>query len=250
MEADVSTGSLYGRHAVLEALRGTRTVDKIFLLEGKRDREITEILALARAERIPFYFVPREKLDSMAAGGRHQGIVAFVPPRDYAGVEDMLDLAAEKGEAPLLLALNKVQDPHNLGSIIRTAEAGGAHGIIMPVRQSCPLTAAVSRAAAGADAHVLVARLGNLASELEGLKKRGLWIIGAQSDAALSYAEADLTVPVALVLGGEDAGLGHVVRDRCDLLVKIPMRGRISSLNVGVSAGILLFEGLRQRSRK
>jgi 23S rRNA (guanosine2251-2'-O)-methyltransferase len=232
---------------VLEALRSGRSVDKVFLLEKKRDSETGEIVALCRALGIPFHFVPREKLDILAGEARHQGAAALAPPREYASVDDIIEAALRKREAPLILALNKVQDPHNLGSIIRTAEAAGIHGIIVPERHSCPLTPAVSRAAAGADAYVPLAKVGNLSRELEELKKRGLWIAGADRSAELSYEDADLTVPSVLVLGGEDAGLGRAVRAHCDLLIRIPMKGRISSLNVGVSAGILLFECLRQR---
>lgn len=248
MEKDpVEASLLLGRHSVLEALRASRSIDKIFLLEGRHDREFGEITRRARQEGIPFFFVPREKLDSLAGGGRHQGVAAVAPTREYATVEEMLERASARKEAPLLLALNKVQDPHNLGSIIRSAEACGAHGVILPVRDSCHLTAAVGRAAAGADAYMAVAKVNNLVNALKDLKNKGLWIIGADGEAPLPCTRADLTAPTVLVMGGEDAGLGRLVKDTCDVLVKIPMKGRIASLNVSVSAAILLFECLRQR---
>lgn len=235
-----------GRHPVLEAIRAGRRIRKIFLVSGARG-VAADVLREARERGIPVTYLPRHQLDAMTGGRANQGVVALAEPRAYQTVGDMLAAAAGRDEPALLVALDGVEDPRNLGSIIRTATAAGAHGVIIPSRRAAGLTPAALKAAAGAADQIAVAREVNLTRVLEHLKEKGVWTVGADAGATLTYTEVDYTVPVAIVVGGEHRGVRRLVRETCDFLVSIPMPGPTSSLNASVAAAILLYEALRQR---
>lgn len=238
---------LMGRQQVLEALRSGAALHKVFLLEDARGREVAEVRGLARERGIPLQEVKAEAMGRMAGGRRHQGVVAQAAASAYCELPDLLDLVEQSLEAGLLLALDGVEDPQNLGSLLRTADGAGCHGIIVPRRRSTGLTPAVARVAAGAQEHVPVARVSNLNQALERLAARGIWLVGADPEAPRVLWEADFRVPLVLILGNEARGLSRLVRQRCDWLVRLPMRGRVGSLNVAVSGALLLYEVLRQR---
>lgn len=233
-----------GRNPVREALKSGRPVDKILLADGEKTTGLGEITAMARAGGVPLHRVDRARLDALSGGVRHQGVIAYIAVREYADLDTIL---ARGGKSPLILLLDEINDPHNLGAILRTAEASGAHGVIIPKRRSVSLTPAVARASAGALEYIPVARVANLAQTIDMLKKNGFWVAGADAGASCVYWEANLEGPLAMVLGGEDKGLGRLVREKCDLLVRIPMTGRVGSLNASVAAALLLYEALRQR---
>lgn len=242
------TQAIYGRHPVLEALRSGRSVERLYVLEDAEAKGIIcEIKSRARRAGIPCVPVGKQALDRLAGTPHHQGVTAILASREYADPEEVLLKAFSQKEAPLLLVLYQIQDPRNLGSILRTAETAGVHGVFIPKHRGAGLTAGVSKASAGADAYVPVARIGNTAGFLSRLKESGVLVVGLDPLGKQEYTEPDLTGPVALVLGGEEKGLGRLVCNSCDILVRIPMRGRVSSLNVGVAAGIVLFEAVRQR---
>ena len=243
-EAD---GIIEGRNAVIEALRAGTAIDKIYLQKGETDKALGHIAAKARSAGAVVVEADRRKLDAMSRTHAHQGVIALTSVREYANVEDLFQAAAEKGEPPLLVICDEISDPHNLGAVIRTAECAGAHGVIIPKRRSAGLTAVVAKTSAGAVSHVPVARVPNLPSLLEELKKRGVWIFGTAADAATSLYEADLKGPAAIVIGSEGSGMGRLVSERCDVLVSIPMRGKLNSLNASAAAAILLYEAVRQR---
>lgn len=239
---------LIGFNAVLEALRaGRRDVEWIYLSRGRRDSRIREVLALARAKGISLTWEPKARLTTRAGTIAHQGIVALVAATEYLEIEELLD-RGRRG-APFFLIVDGVEDPQNLGSIIRTAEAVGVDGLIIPKHRAVGLTPTVAKVACGALEHVSVARATNIPSALERLKEAGIWIVGADPKASVSLYEADLRGAVALVVGGEDVGLRPLVKERCDLVVSIPMKGWISSLNVAVAAAIFMFEAVRQREK-
>ena len=237
---------------MLEALRaGRRPVERLTVVEGAHEARVYEILTLAREAGVPVRRAPRAELHRLAEGANHQGVVAHIAAARYAEAGQLLDaLAARVGTAdpPLALVLDGVADPRNLGAIIRTAECAGAHGLFVPERRAAGLTETVAKAAAGALEYVPVARVTNLARLADELKGRGVWTVGTAADAELSYTDWDWTQPCALVLGGEGEGLRRLVRERCDVLVRIPLRGHIPSLNVSVAAAVLLYEALRQRT--
>ncbi|WP_258358942.1 23S rRNA (guanosine(2251)-2'-O)-methyltransferase RlmB [Moorella sulfitireducens (nom. illeg.)] len=235
-----------GRNPVREALRAGRNLHKILVASRLEGRVVGEILALARSQGVPVQRVDRAALDRMA-GDRHQGVVALAAARGYVEMEDLLSLAREKGEPPFLIMLDQVEDPHNLGAILRSAETAGAHGLIIPRRRTAGLTPAVARAAAGALEYVPVARVANLAQAIVKLKQEGLWVIGAEADGIREAFASDFTVPLVLVLGGEGQGLSPLVRSKCDFTVKLPVRGKINSLNVAAAATVLMYEVVRQR---
>jgi 23S rRNA (guanosine2251-2'-O)-methyltransferase len=236
-----------GRHPVLEALRAGREIHKIWIAEGVRRELIQPIEAEARRRGVVVQTVDRRRLDQLAPGVAHQGVAAQAAAHRYAELDELLEAAEAKGEPPLLLLLDEIEDPHNLGSILRTAECAGAHGVVIPKRRSAGLTAAAYKASAGAAAFVPVARVTNLAQTIDRLKERGLWIAGADASAPDDVWRADLTLPLAIVIGSEGRGIGRLIRDKCDFLVKLPMFGRIQSLNASVAAGVLLYEAVRQR---
>ena len=246
---------IYGRNAVKEAVKAGRSIDKI-LVQTEPDGSLREIVALAKEAKVIVHEVIRKKLDEVCLpfghGGKtanHQGIVAYTAGVEYCEVSDILALAAEKGEKPFVVVLDGVEDPHNLGSIIRSADCAGAHGVILGKHRSAPVTAAAVKASAGASEHMLIARVVNISAALEELKTAGLWIAGADMEGESMYRQ-DMTGAFALVIGNEGEGLSRLVRERCDYLVSIPMGGHVDSLNAGVAAGILLFEKRRQEQVK
>ncbi len=243
-EAD---GIIEGRNAVIEALRAGTAIDKIYLQKGETDRTLGHIASKARAAGTVVVEADRRKLDAMSRTHAHQGVIALSSVREYAGVEDILQAAADKGEPPLLVVCDELSDPHNLGAVIRTAECAGAHGVIIPKRRSAGLTAVVAKTSAGAVAHVPVARVPNLPALLKDLKARGIWVFGTAADGTTSLYDADLKSPAAIVIGSEGSGMGRLVSESCDFLVRIPMRGKLSSLNASAAAAILLYEAVRQR---
>ncbi|HYE65603.1 MAG TPA: 23S rRNA (guanosine(2251)-2'-O)-methyltransferase RlmB [Pyrinomonadaceae bacterium] len=244
---------LYGVAPVLEALRaGQRPIEHITIAEGAHHQRLRELLELSRKANVPVHRAPRVELARMVgAGANHQGVVATIAAARYADADDLLDaLAARVGtdDPPLVVVLDGVEDPRNLGAILRTVECAGAHGVFIPERRAVGLTQTVAKAAAGALEHVPVARAANLARLIEELKERNIWTVGTSADASTPYTAWDFTGACALFLGGEGAGLHRLVRERCDVLVSLPVRGRIESLNVSVAAGIVLYEALRQRA--
>ncbi len=243
-EAD---GIIEGRNAVTEALRSGAAIDKLYLARGETDRTLARIAAEARKAGIVVVDADRRKLDAMSVTHSHQGVIAVAAVREYSTVEDILQNAESKGENPLLVVCDEISDPHNLGAIIRTAECAGAHGVIIPKRRSAGLTAVVAKTSAGAVSYLPVARVPNIPSLLKDLQKRGIWVFGAAAEGTTPLYGADLKGPAAIVIGSEGDGMSRLVREGCDFLVSIPMRGRISSLNASAAAAILLYEALRQR---
>ncbi len=238
---------LEGRNAVNEALRAGRTLNKVFIAAGDTDAGLRRLAAMARDAGAVVVEADRRKLDSMSATGAHQGIVAWAAVKEYCTIEDILNNAKEKGEAPLILICDEVSDGHNLGAMIRTGECAGAHGMIIPKRRSASLTAVVSKTSAGAVEYMPVARVPNLAAAIRELQDAGVWIYGTAAGAEKSLYETDLTGPMALVIGSEGEGMRRLVTDCCDFTLSIPMKGHISSLNASASAAIVLYEAVRQR---
>lgn len=236
-----------GKHSVLEAFKSGRTIHKIWIADNAQKHQVHPIVVEAKANGIVVQYTDRRKLDQMVEGVQNQGVVAQIAAYDYASVEDILAKAASKGEVPFLLILDEIEDPHNLGAILRTAECTGLHGIIIPKRRSVGLTATVSKISVGAIEYVPVAKVTNLAQTIEKLKERGIWIAGADGSAVQTVYETDLTIPMAVVIGNEAKGMGRLIREHCDFLVKLPMVGSINSLNASVAASVILYEGLRQR---
>ena len=236
-----------GRNAVIEALRAGRAIDKIYIAKGEVDQTLGHIASRARSQGVVVVETDRRKLDQMSQTKAHQGVVAVCAVKDYCTVRDLLDLAAERNEAPFVIVCDEISDPHNLGAIIRTAECVGAHGVVIPKRRSAGLTAVVGKAAAGAVEHMAIARVPNLAAALDELKKAGLWVYGAAAEGDCPLWKTELTGPIALVIGSEGDGMSRLVRERCDFLLSIPLMGKISSLNASAAAAVLMYEVLRQR---
>lgn len=241
------TEKLAGINSIIEALKGKRKVHKIFIQTGKKGRRWDELLALARKKGVFIQEVEKERLNQMYKIGNHQGIVATIDAFSYASLEEIMERAAMSGQEPLLLVLDGIEDPQNFGSIIRTAECAGVHGIIIPRHGSAEVNETAARVAAGAVEHMLVARETNLVNTLERLKQMGLWVVGSEAQADLVYYSTSLPSPTVLVIGSEGKGMRKLVKEHCDILVKIPMLGRISSLNASVAASLLVYEILRQR---
>lgn len=235
-----------GRNAVIEAFRAGKAIDKLFILDGAQDGPIQTIKREAKKRDTMIKFVTKERLDQLSETGRHQGVVAYAAAYTYAEVEDVLAAARSKNEAPFIFLLDNIEDPHNLGAIIRTANLAGAHGVIIPKNRAAGLTAAVARASAGALNYTPVARVTNLAQTMEALKKEGLWFVCADMGGTTMY-QLDLTGPIGLVIGNEADGVGRLVREKCDFVASIPMKGDIDSLNASVAAGVLAYEIVRQR---
>ena len=240
-------GQLEGRNALQEALKSGRTIDKVFIADGQTDRGLQRLAALAKEAGAVVVPVDRRKLDAMSFTHAHQGIIAQAAARDYCSIDEILAEAESRGEAPLLVLCDDLSDPHNLGAIMRSAECAGAHGIIIPKRRSVGLTATVAKASAGAVEYMKVARVANLNSAIAELKEKGVWIFGPAAEGSVPMYRADLRGPAAIVIGNEGDGISPLVRKNCDMLLSIPMRGRISSLNASAAASILLYEALRQR---
>ena len=241
---------LVGRNAVTEALKSGRGINKLWIASGDREGSVSEIAALAKERGIVVQYVERAKIESLAGGHRHQGVLAYVAPVPYAELDDILKAAEEKGEAPFLVLLDELEDPHNLGALLRTADATGVHGILIPKRRSVSLNATVAKTSAGAVEYVPVARIGNIAQTLKKLKEKGFWVAGADMDGEKAYYEADLTGPLVLVVGSEGRGMSRLTKEACDFIVSMPMVGRINSLNASVAGSILMYESMRQRLQK
>ncbi len=235
-----------GRNAVLEAFRSGKTIDKLFVLDGCMDGPIRSILREAKKQDVIISYVKKERLDQLSETGKHQGVIAYVAAYSYAEVDDMLALARERGEDPFLIFLDGVEDPHNLGAIIRTANLVGAHGVVIPKRRAVGLTATVAKASAGAINYTMVAKVTNLSQTMELLKKEGMWFVCADMGGGRMY-DLNLTGPLGLVMGSEGQGVSELVKKHCDFMASIPMHGDIDSLNVSVATGVLAYEILRQR---
>ncbi|MBO7150174.1 MAG: 23S rRNA (guanosine(2251)-2'-O)-methyltransferase RlmB [Clostridia bacterium] len=245
-DVPVSQNYVVGRNALRELLRSEKDIDKIFVLKGERDGSLAQLLFQAKEKKIPIIETERVRLEKMAGSGSHQGVVCAVAEQNYATVDDILALAQERGEKPLVVVCDGIEDPHNLGAIIRSAECMGAHGVIIPKRRAVGLTAVVSKASAGALAHLPVAKVANIPTLLEDLKEKGLWIYAADMDGA-PYYDTDLTGACAIVLGAEGAGVSRLVKERCDFVVSIPQHGKVNSLNVSNAAAVILCEAARRR---
>ena len=240
-------GQLEGRNALTEALRSGRTIDKVFIAAGDTDRSLQRLAAQAKEAGAVVVPVDRRKLDAMSTSRSHQGVIALAAAREYYTIEDLLQEAADRGEAPLLVICDELSDPHNLGAIMRSAECAGAHGIIIPKRRSVGLTAVVAKAAAGAVEYMKVARVTNINNAIAQLKEMGVWIFGTAAEGSVPMYQADLTGPTAIVIGSEGDGMSQLVRKNCDVTVHIPMKGNITSLNASAAATVLLYEAVRQR---
>ncbi len=241
---------LVGRNAVTEALKSGRGINKLWIASGDREGSVSEIAALAKERGIVVQYVERAKIEALAGGHRHQGVLAYVAPVPYAELDDILKAAEEKGEAPFLVLLDELEDPHNLGALLRTADATGVHGILIPKRRSVSLNATVAKTSAGAVEYVPVARIGNIAQTLKKLKEKGFWVAGADMDGEKAYYGADLTGPLVRVVGSEGRGMSRLTKEACDFIVSMPMVGRINSLNASVAGSILMYESMRQRLQK
>ncbi len=238
-----------GKNAVIEAIRAGRPLDKIFLMRGSSDKALGFIASNARNAGIAVTECDRRKLDAMSAtGGAHQGVIAVAAAREYCAVEDILTHARELGQDPFVVVCDGLEDPRNLGAVIRCAECAGAHGVIIPRHHSAGITAAADKASAGAAEHMLIARVANLTGALQELKKAGLWVYGAEANGGSRLWETDMKGPICLVIGSEGQGLSRLVRENCDFIMNIPMAGRVNSLNASVAAAILLYEIVRQRN--
>ncbi|MBO4807506.1 MAG: 23S rRNA (guanosine(2251)-2'-O)-methyltransferase RlmB [Lachnospiraceae bacterium] len=241
--------TIEGRNAVIEAYRAGKTIDRLFILDGCQDGPIQTIKREAKKADTQIRFVTKERLDQLSETGKHQGVIAYAAAYEYAEVSDILALAKEKGEDPFVIILDNIEDPHNLGAIIRTANQARAHGVIIPKNRAVGLTATVARTSAGALNYTPVAKVTNLVKTMEELKKQGLWFVCADMDGEMMY-DLNLTGPIGLVIGNEGEGVGRLVKENCDFVASIPMKGDIDSLNASVAAGILSYEIVRQRLKK
>ena len=245
--AEEVEGQLEGRNALTEARPAGRTIDKVFIADGDTDRALQRLAAEAKEAGAVIVPVDRRKLDQMSFTRSHQGVIALAAAHDYFTVDDILEEAASRGENALIVICDELSDPHNLGAIVRSAECAGAHGVIIPKRRSVGLTATVAKASAGAVEYMKVARVTNINSTISDLKEKGVWVFGTAAEGSVPMYKADLTGPAAIVIGNEGDGMSPLVRKNCDMLVHIPMKGRISSLNASAAASILLYEAIRQR---
>ena len=244
---DTFSDQIEGRNSVLELLETGKDINKIFIERGEKHGSINKIIGIARDRRIVTVEVDRSKLNQMAQTENHQGVIAIVPPYDYCEVEDILNEAKQRNEKPFILILDGIEDPHNLGAIIRTAETAGVHGIIIPKRRACGVNSTVYKVASGAVEHMKIARVNNINDEIKYLKENDVWVYGTAIEATKYYYEENLKGAVAIVIGNEGEGMSRLVRENCDVLLKIPMKGKITSLNASVSAGIVMYEAVKQR---
>lgn len=238
---------LEGRNALTEALRSGRTIDKVFIASGETDRGLQRLAAEAKEAGAVVVPVDRRKLDAMSTTHAHQGVIALAAARAYYSIDDLLQVAKDRGEAPLLVICDELSDPHNLGAILRSAECAGAHGVIIPKRRSVGLTAVVAKASAGAVEYMKVAKVTNINAAIEELKSKGVWIFGTAAEGSVPMYQADMTGPTAIVIGSEGDGMSRLVQKNCDVTMHIPMKGKITSLNASAAASILLYEAVRQR---
>ena len=246
-EVEEVEGQLEGRNALTEALRAGRTIDKVFIADGDTDRGLQRLAAEAKEAGAVIVPVDRRKLDQMSFTRSHQGVIALAAAHEYYTIDDILEEAAQRGENALIVICDELSDPHNLGAIMRSAECAGAHGVIIPKRRSVGLTATVAKASAGAVEYMKVARVTNINNAINELKEKGVWVFGTAAEGSVPMYKADLTGPAAIVIGNEGDGMSPLVRKNCDMLVHIPMKGQISSLNASAAASILLYEAVRQR---
>ena len=238
-----------GRNAVIELLESGRDINKIFVSSGEKNGSINKILAMAKEKRVIVTEVNKNKLEEMANSDNHQGVIAIVPPFEYCDIDDILDCAKSRNEDPFILILDGIEDPHNLGAIIRTAETAGVHGIIIPKRRAASVNSTVAKVAAGAVEHMNIARVNNINEAIRYLKENDIWVCGTDIDTNKYHYDQDLTGPLAIVIGSEGFGMSKLVKENCDFLVKIQMKGKITSLNASVSAGIVVYEAVRQREK-
>lgn len=243
---DKKEGLIVGRNAVMQALESDRTIDSVTVAEGQRGGQAAKIIEICREKRIPVKYADSRKLDKLCGGAAHQGVAAFAAAHDYAELDDIFNLAQSRGESPFIVICDGLEDPHNLGAILRTAEAAGVHGVIIPKRNSVTLNYTVAKTSAGAIEYVPVVKVTNIAGTIDTLKDRGVWVFGADMDGT-PWTELDFTGSAALVIGSEGRGLSKLVREKCDFIASLPMKGKINSLNASVAAGILMFEASRQR---
>ena len=243
---EIKSQVIEGRNAVLEAFRSGKSIDKLYVLDGCQDGPVRSIIREAKKHDTILQFVAKERLAQLSETGKHQGVIAMVAAYEYATVDDMLELAKSKGEDPFLILLDNIEDPHNLGAIIRTANLAGAHGVIIPKRRAVGLTATVARTSAGALNYTPVAKVTNLVKTMEELKEKGLWFVCADMDGDVMY-KVNMKGPIGLVIGNEGEGVGRLVKETCDMTASIPMKGDIDSLNASVAAGVLAYEIVRQR---
>lgn len=241
---------VFGRNSVLELLESNGTINKLFILKGDTQGSIKKIIEIAREKHIVISEVHKGKLDEMTDNSNHQGVVAFTSPYEYVEIDDILNRAKERNEEPFIIILDGIEDPHNFGAIIRTAECMGVHGIIIPKRRAIGVTSTVAKVSAGALYHMLIARITNINETIEELKEKGLWIIGSDASAKEKLCDVDFKGSIAIVVGSEGSGMNSLTKKKCDFTVKIPMNGEITSLNASVSCGILLYEAVRQRGTK
>ncbi len=250
MKEENYTDQVEGRNSVLELLESGKDINKIFISKGERHGSINKIISKAKERRIIIVEKEKNKMKEMAQTPNYQGVIAVVPPFDYCEVEDILECAKKRNEEPFILILDGIEDPHNLGSIIRTAETAGVHGIIIPKRRAASVNSTVNKTSAGAVEYMKIARVTNISDTISRLKENGIWICGTDINTDTYYYEQDLTGPIGIVIGNEGSGISNKVKNNCDFLVKIPMKGKITSLNASVSTGIIIYEALKQRDAK
>ena len=239
-----------GRNAVTEILKSDKTVNKLMIQKGERQGSINEIIKLAKNKKIIITEVDKNKLDQLSETKHHQGVIAFVSPIEYKELDDIFELAKERNEAPFILIADEIEDPHNLGALIRSAECAGCHGVIIPKRRAVAVTEVVAKTSVGATEYVPIVRVNNINETIRELKDRGVWIVGTDGSAKVTYYDQDMTGSIAIIIGSEGRGMNKLTMENCDFLVKIPMMGKITSLNASVSGGIVLFEALKQRLKK
>ena len=240
---------IYGKNPIIEALEAGHEINKMLLLEGSRDRNLQKIIETARSKKILLQFVDRKMMDKIAEGENHQGVIAYISPYEYYEVDALLQIARDKGEPPFLIICDEITDPHNLGSIIRTANAVGAHGVIITKRRSAAINQTVVKTSCGAVEYVPVARVTNITQTIKTLQKEGVWIVGTDMGAPV-YHEANLTGSIAIVVGNEGDGISRLVKESCDFMISLPMMGAVSSLNASVACGVVMYEVVRQRNLK
>jgi 23S rRNA (guanosine2251-2'-O)-methyltransferase len=243
----VSEEYIVGKNPVLEALRSGRSMNKIWIAEGSLRGPMTQVMSLAKEIKVQVQLVPKKKIDQVAEGQAHQGVIAFVAAYEYAEVEDIIQAAKEKDEPPFILILDEIEDPHNLGSILRTADVVGAHGVIIPKRRAVGLTSTVAKSSAGAMEYVPVARVTNVVRTMEELKEQGIWMVGTDATGEQDFRQGRYDMPIGLVIGSEGKGMSRLVKETCDFTVRLPMAGQVTSLNASVAGALLMFEVYRQR---
>lgn len=239
---------IIGKNPVLEALKSGRDMNKILIAEGAQKGQTGQIIQLAKENGVIVQSVPRKKLDQLSSEGSHQGVAAYVAAYQYAELDDLFQLAKDREQDPFFILLDEIEDPHNLGSILRTADAAGAHGVIIPKRRAVGLTATVAKASTGAIEYVPVVRVTNMTRTIEELKEKGVWIVGTDASAKTDYRNMDATMPLGLVIGSEGKGMSRLVRETCDFLVSLPMAGKVTSLNASVASSLLMYEVFRKRN--